>query len=219
MNYQDAKKIVRAYLIKQNTDILPIKRNSVFLMDCGFYVIIVGMVPWYGAGFLLDVAVKLLWTKYDGLIYTYSNGDARLNVPDHPLGAIDLESPQVEQKIDQLMQDAQVAISEYRELRDFDTFKYKIENRKDFIQIANPGFEKRDISLTIAKMFSGDQAKALEILHTASEGNEDARVLLENSENLVSFQTGLLALINYCRGEMAKKYKIKLPPITTLWEH
>ena len=193
-------------------------RKRVFVQDCEFYLIVAEIQPAVGKeGILLNVGVKFLWSNYYEISYDYSSGDCRINVPNDPLGALFWDNPNAELILDRLLNDGMDQIIEYRKLQDFDTFLYKIKNRNDFVQRANANFEKIDESLAIGKMFNGEFQEALTILQAASPKNEVALKLLENCNDIELFKCTLINIINNCRSAMAKKLKISLEPIDSIW--
>ncbi len=66
------------------------------------------------------------------------------------------DSPDFENEISLLKSKAEKAINEYLELSDFKTLKEKLESRRDFVVIANKGFENRDTDKASAKALSGE---------------------------------------------------------------
>ena len=216
MDSQSSKKLIATFMKERG--FLGTASKNIFIKDCGFYLIVVESRPvWNGLGMNLDVGVTFMWSNYYGITYDYSNGDTRVNVPNHPLGAIIFEEPGAEQKLYSLLSDGMQRAAEYQNLMDFDTFRYKIETRRDFVCIANPGHEKKDLDLAIAKMFSGDALKSMEILQNASVNSEVARRLLDKSHDIEAFRAELMDIINNCRSMMSKKFKRKLAPINSIW--
>ena len=216
MDPQSSKKLIASFL--KDRGFFGTASKNIFIKDCGFYLILVESRPvWNGLGMNLDVGVKFMWSDYYGITYDYSNGDSRVNVPDHPLGAVIFEEPSAEQKLYSLLNDGVQRAVEYQNLEDFDTFRYKIETRNDFVRRANAGHEKKDIDLAIAKMFSGDSSKAAEILKNASVISEVARRLFDKCHDIEAFRAELMDIINNCRSIMSKKFKRKLAPINSIW--
>lgn len=216
MDNQEVKKYFSCHL-KAN-GFVPNSGNRLFVKDLGFYLIVVEIVPFQqGAGILLDVGVKFLWCDNDFITYDYSNNNIRINVCDHPLGALVFDDPNVELKLKTLMDDAMVKINEYHELKDFNCFFDRIKNRDDAVKYLNKDFEKRDVDLAIAKMFAGETADAKEILLLASVHNPSAARLLKKCDDLDLFQNELIDIINNCKNMMTKKFKKSLKPIQSIW--
>ena len=217
MNLQSSKKTIFSFLKDKN--FLSTANKRIFVQDCGFYLIVVEIVPLRKEGFFLNVGVKFLWTAYFDISYDYSNSDIRINVPNNPLGAVLFDSPSVDYEIEYIMREAQDRIVEYQGMKDFNTFRLKIENRNDFAKKANPNLKKVDVSLAITKMFSGETLNSLEILHEAAQNNEVAQELLLHCDDLALFHDGLINIINSCRSVMSTKFKLILNPISVLWSY
>ena len=184
-------------------------------MDCGFYLIVFESQPMWGSNIVtfINLGVKFLWSNYYGITYDYSFEGDRIYVPDHPVGALMFDEPDADVKLDRLLEDALVKITEYLKLQNFDIFLDRIENRDDFVKRANKDYEKRDTDLAIGKMFAGDKSGALEIFRNGAQYNEVSQRLLDNSGDMETFQKELLHIINNCRSELSSKLKIKLNPI------
>lgn len=216
MDSNSSKEYISAFLKERG--FLSTSSKRIFVQDCGFYLIAFEIQPMWGSlGLLINLGVKFLWSNFYVITYDYSFGDNRINVPDHPMGALMFDDPNADVKLDGLLEDAWVKITEYLKLQNFDIFLDRIENRNDFVRRANKDHEKRDTDLAIGKMFAGDKSGALEIFRNDAEYNEVSQRLLDNSGDMETFQKELLDIINNCRGMMASKLKIKLAPIESVW--
>lgn len=190
-------------------------RKGLLIKDCGFYLILAQTAPIRKEGFLFDIGVMFLWTAHSDFVYDYACGDTRINAKDDPLGAVWFDDPPAvrDAKIGQILDEARGKIDIYRQLSDMSVLKYRLENRNDFMKLANPGLGNRDISLGIAKMYTGEKARAAEILAQAAKQNPAAAELYQFCDNDVVFYDTLIHLINRCRSMLAKKYRISLDPI------
>lgn len=216
MDLQISKKII--YESLKGEGFIPISNKRLLVEDRGFYLIVVESVPLRKVGFLLDIGVKFLWSTYYGISYDYSAGnDTRINVQSNPLGAILFESNTIDTDIRQLLTDARKKIVEYRELSSFDVLKTKIEAQNDFEKSIHSDYEEIDVSLAVVKMFSGEHAAAKKILLAAAKYNEVAVSLLEHFDNIESFRSELISIINNCRKMMSCTRKLPLPPVSLLW--
>jgi len=194
-------------------------KSSLFVRDCGYYFILFELVPAKGWGYCINVGVNFMWgDDIPSIVYDYSDGDIRINVEGNGFGALLYDSDLFDTELNQVMTDALEKIFEYQELSNFHVFKHKIETRRDFVVIANEGYEKRDICLAIAKMFSNETEKALEILKNASINSPVARNLLESSSSIEEFNKALIYIINNGRNQMEARLKISFPPISFIWE-
>ena len=221
MDKKSSKEIISSFF--KDKGFVSTSSKRLFFQDCGFYLIIVEIIPVGGnLGLLLNVGVMHLWSTYYGIVYNHptDGGCQRIHVLDHPLGALMFDNPNADSILNQLMVRAMKEINKYRELRNFSVFKKEMEIAKDYLATFNPGDEKKDLSIAISHMFSGEASKAAEILHTAYTDCQTREVehrLLEKCGDIESFQETLLDIVNNCRKMLSKKYKVKLEPITYLW--
>ena len=215
IDFKSTKRLFNDWLKEKG--FISIYNKRIFLQDYGYYMIVVELVPLRDEGFMVDIGVKLLWSTYYDISYDYSNGYTRVcGFINH--GMVRYDSANLESEINLLKADAIGKIESYKNLENFNTFKYSIENRDDSTQRLNPGFEKRDVSRAIAKMFSGDPAGAMSILFEGSINNPVARRLRENYDSIKQFHDELITIINECRQGMSKKFKISLAPISRIWK-
>lgn len=214
MDLQISKKII--YESLKGEGFVPISNKRLLVEDRGFYLIVVESVPLRKVGFLLDIGVKFLWSTYYDISYDYSAEGTRINVQSNPLGAILFESNTIDTDIRQLLTDAHKKIVEYRELSSFDVLKTKIEAQNDFEKSIHSDYEEIDVSLAVVKMFSGEHAAAKKILLAAAKYNEVAVSLLEHFDNIESFRSELISIINNCRKMMSCTRKLPLAPIALL---
>lgn len=218
MNVQDVKNMF-SYRLKE-MNFMPSANKRLFIQDRGFYLIVVEIVPWHNQGFMLNVGVKFMWSSYYDISYDYSDGDIRVYGDTDfsaDTGVILFDNPKLECDINQMKYKIQQKVLLYQELDSFELFTHKIKNRNDFIKNANPGFEKRDVSLAIIKIFSGDFSGAEEILCAASAKNSVAAQLNEHCDSIEHFQNELIKIINQCRYELSGKLKITLDPVSEIW--
>lgn len=196
---------------------MPISSKRILIKDGGFYLTVVEIQPVRKEAFLLNEGVKFLWTSDDGILYDYADGCGRIIAKGSPFGAVFYDDPSANMRIEQMIKELKEQIVKYQELKNLDTFHFKIENRDDFTKHANPNFEQRDVSLAIAKMFLGQVPQAKKILHTASDRSMIARKLLEHCDNIESFHNELVGIINNCREQMSLRFKTTLDPISAVW--
>ena len=181
-------------------------------------MIMVELQPFAGnKGILLNIGVYFLWHNSSNVYWDYSRDDIRVNVRDNVFGALVFCDPNFDLNLHQMFDDADELIDYYKGLKNFNVFKHSIENRKDFIQMANRDFEKRDVCLAMVKMFEGDEEGALKILETArSFSDMTASTMLENFTDAESFKLFLVEKVNNSRKEISKIHKIKLEPIESI---
>ena len=219
LSFNNAKKIFGTWL--KDKDFLSTHNNRIYLQDHGFYLTVFEISPLHNSGFVLDMGIKFMWSSYYGISYDYSDCDTRVCSGysfNAGMGAVFFDDANIGDEINLLKADAIKKIESYKEIENFETFKYKIENRDDFAKRANPGFEKRDVSLAIIKMFTEDRVSAEKILDEGAIKNPVALRLSKNDISKEVFRNELIAIINECRSAMSDEHCIDLPPITQLWK-
>ncbi len=216
MDMNDVKQIVGEKLIPLG--FRPVPRKRLFIKDCGFYLILAETAPLRREGFHFDIGVMFLWTNNSDLVYDYACDDTRINAKGDLLGAVWFDdSPAVwDAKVDQILDEAIEKIEIYQQIADMAVLKNRLENRKDFTKLANPGFENRDISLAIAKMYTGEKDRAAEILAAAAQKNSAAAELYKCCDNQALFHNTLIQIVNRCRSRLAGKCRITLAPIAEI---
>ena len=216
MDMNDVKQLVGDELSRCGFQALP--RRKLFVKDCGFYLILAEIAPLRKEGFHFDIGVMFLWASHSDLVYDYASADTRINAKGDPLGAVWFDDPPAvwDAKIRQILEEAMAKIDIYQTLTDMAALKNRLETRNDFAKLANPGLENRDISLGIAKMYTGEKPRGAQILAEAAKRNAAAAEIYDCIDNTEMFRDKLLQIVNSCRSRLAKKYRIKLDPITEI---
>ena len=190
---------------------------NLFIKDQGFYLIVAELQPHKPlGGFFFNLGVKFLWSESDAISYDYSSGDTRVygqEKPTNPLGAILYDSSTIDEEIRYMMSEANKRIDEYMVLSDMQVLVDRLSTRKDFVAMANSGFEKRDVSLGIALTMCGRGAEAKEIFNNASEHNSVAVALSQSCLEQERFVQDLVRIINSLRTKLSAKLKVKLDEI------
>lgn len=216
MDAKSAKQTISSLVI--GNGFVPNSGKRLFVKDFGFYAIVVEIITMRDSvGLYLNVGVKFFWQVRDHITYDYSDGDSRIDVRNHPLGALMFDDLDADFKLITLIKDAMEKIRKYHELQDFDTLYDRIKNRNDSLIYLNRNYQKRDEDLAIVKMYKGEISDAKEILANAAVHNPTAQRLLEKTDSLESFESELIDVINECRSMMTKKFKNSLKPIDKIW--
>lgn len=193
---------------------------NLFIKDQGFYLIVAELQPYKPlGGFFFNVGVKFLWSESDSISYDYSSGNTRVYGQEDPtptLGAILYDSSSIDTEMNYMMSEANKRIDEYEELTSPPILLDRLLTRKDFVMTANPGYEKRDVSLGISLVWRGRRTEAKEIFENASKYNPVAIILLQSCFDRERLNQDLLNVINRLRKKLSVKLKVKLDEIACL---
>lgn len=119
----------------------------------------------------------------------------------------------LEDELAYLMQEADRRIDVYESLYDYQAFLERLQNRRDFVSIANRDFDKRDKAKAVALVLCGRASEAQEIFVNNSPYDSVSKRFANSCLNYEDFERELLDVVNDLRRRFSTKMKIKLEDI------
>jgi hypothetical protein len=217
MNIQDIKKLLTPFFVEQG--FVGVNRNRIFIKDKGYYLIAAEIQPCHNIGFFLNIGVRFLWTRHDGISFDYTYEGLRVYGQENSnmtLGAILYDSPEFDNEIIHMKHGIQKKIEIYEKFEDIRFLEIMIEAQNNRGNLINNDFLNRNIHLAIAYMLLDKKEKAVTILERAAEQNSVARQLVVFCEDRECFYKELLNIINEVRNRISEKLKINLSNITSI---
>lgn len=215
MDIKDITKIIKTWL--EPKGFVQTSNKRLFVKDKGFYLIVASVHPHKACdGFCFDLAVKFLWSTSEDISYDYTVGDLSVygqKDPNPTLGAILYDSVRLDEEFAYLMKEANSRIEVYESLSDHQVLLERLQNRKDFVSIANRDFDKRDKAKAVALVICGRASEAQEIFVNVSPYDPVSERLAHSCLNYEEFEGELLDAVNDLRRRLSTKMKIKLEDI------
>ena len=215
MDIKDITKRIKTWL--EPKGFVQVSNKRLFVKDKGFYLIVASVHPHKALdGFCFDLAVKFLWSTSEDISYDYTVGDSSVYGQEDPnptLGAILYDSARFEEEIAFLMNEANSRIEVYESLSNHQVLLECLQNRKDFVSIANRDFDKRDKAKAIALVLCGRASEAQEIFVNNSPYDSVSERFVNSCLNYEDFERELLDVVNNLRRRLSTKMKIKLEDI------
>lgn len=148
----------------KGTNLIPNRSKHSWIEDHGFYISILEIQPWYGAGCFFNTGVGFLW---NGICYfDYSDPNTRVYYDDTVTlhGLITFDDPKRNEKITKSLDIAIARIKKYRELSDIKVLIHALKNRTDTFVCRNDIDRKlQDSDCAFAHIINGELAPAREI--------------------------------------------------------
>lgn len=215
MDIKDITKRIKTWI--EPKGFVQTSNKRLFVKDKGFYLIVASVHPHKAYdGFCFDLAVKFLWSTSEDISYDYTVGDSSVYGQEDPnptLGAILYDSARLEEEIAFLMNGANSRIDVYESLSKHQVLLERLQNRKDFVSIANRDFDKRDKANAIALVLCGRASEAQEIFVNNSPYDSVSERFANSCLNYEDFERELLDVVNDLRRRLSTKMKIKLEDI------
>ena len=214
MNSKEIKLVFYDRLIPQGFRCFPTKR--LYFKDCKFYLIVVEIQPYYGDGFFVNVGVYFHWESFGGILYSYSDGDNRLQGPD-AMGSILFDSPKLTENLERMFEQVEALVEKYEKLQDLHVLLEKLTCRNDFKVLANKGFREHDYDLGITKILLNDQS-GRELLEKDPYPSSSIQKILDCGFDKSLLDEQLLKIINEDREIISKRARRKLPLFSSIDE-
>ena len=215
MDIKDITKRIKTWI--ELKGFVQTSNKRLFVKDKGFYLIVASVHPHKAYdGFCFDLAVKFLWSTSEDISYDYTVGDSSVYGQEDPqptLGAILYNGAKLEDELAYLMQEADRRIDVYESLSNHHVLLERLQNRKDFLSIANRDFDKRDKSKAVALVLCGRATEAQEIFVNNSPYDSVSERFANSCLNYEDFECELLDVVNNLRRRLSTKMKIKLKDI------
>ena len=215
MDIKDITKRIKTWL--EPKGFVQTSNKRLFVKDKGFYLIVASVHPHKAFdGFCFDLAVKFLWSTSEDISYDYTVGDSNVygqKDPNPTLGAILYDSARLDEEIAYLMNEANSRIEVYESLSDHQVLLERLQNRKDFVSIANHDFDKRDKAKAVALVLCGRASEARDIFVNDSQYDPVSEKLANSCLDYEELERVLLDAVNDLRRRLSTKMKIKLEDI------
>lgn len=215
MDIKDITKRIKTWL--EPKGFVQVSNKRLFVKDKGFYLIVASVHPHKALdGFCFDLAVKFLWSTSEDISYDYTVGDSSVYGQEDPnptLSAILYDSARLEEEIAFLMNEANSRIEVYESLFNHQVLLDRLQNRKDFVSIANRDFDKRDKAKAVALVLCGRASEAHELFVNNSPYDSVSERFANSCLNYEDFERELLDVVNNLRRRLSTKMKIKLEDI------